>query len=103
MKATIEIVHRDHTIKLNAFAADNNGGGFWEVAIEEPGGRCVHQDVEIMTSFAAVDDILSGLRCMVNELDDEGSSPRDENSESNITASMTQNRERDQNGKAKDN
>ena len=71
MKANIEIVHRDHTIKIEAAAVDNDGGGIWDVAIEEPGGRCVWQDVEIITGIQGMAEILSGLRCMVNEIDDE--------------------------------
>ena len=71
MKATIEIIHRDHTIKIEAAAVDNDGGGIWDVAIEEPGGRCVWKDVEIITSIEGMAEILSGLRCMVNEIDDE--------------------------------
>ena len=98
MKARIEIVHADHTIILKAVAIHPNGGGFWKVLIEEPGGRCVKEDVEILPSFAVIDQVLSDLRCKVDDLWDEQSSPREENSESNITASMTQNRERDQNG-----
>jgi len=54
MQATIQLVHRDHTIKAEPQAIDPDGGGFWKTSIEEPGGRCVYWDVEIITSIEGI-------------------------------------------------
>ena len=70
MNARIELVHRDHTIKAEPKAIETDGGGFWKVSIEEPGGRCVHWDVEIITSTEAIGKILSDLCAKVDALEE---------------------------------
>ena len=70
MNARIELVHRDHTIKAEPQATDPDGGGFWKMSIEEPGGRCVYWDVEIITSIEGIGKILSDLCARVDELEE---------------------------------
>ena len=77
MNARIELVHRDHTIKAEPQAIEIDGGGFWKVSIEEPGGRCVHWDVEIITSIEGIGKILSDLCARVDELEELTNKERD--------------------------
>ena len=70
MNARIELVHRDHTIKAEPKAIETDGGGFWKVSIEEPGGRCVYWDVEIITSIEVIGKFLSDLCARVDALEE---------------------------------
>ena len=70
MQATIQLVHRDHTIKAEPQATDPDGGGFWKVSIEEPGGRCVYWDMEILTSIEVIGKFLSDLCAKVDALEE---------------------------------
>ena len=70
MQATIQLVHRDHTIKAEPQATDPDGGGFWKVSIEEPGGRCVYWDMEILTSIEVIGKFLSDLCARVDALEE---------------------------------
>ena len=70
MNARIELVHRDHTIKAEPQATDPDGGGFWKMSIEEPGGRCVYWDVEIITSIEGIGKFLSDLCARVDALEE---------------------------------
>lgn len=70
MQATIQLVHRDHTIKAEPQATDPDGGGFWKLSIEEPGGRCVYWDMEILTSIEVIGKFLSDLCAKVDALEE---------------------------------
>ena len=46
-EATISRVYDSHLIQAQASAVSRYGDGFWVLSIEEPGGRCIYQEVEI--------------------------------------------------------
>ena len=69
-KANYRVTYRDHLIKADSRSVDWNGMGWWEVSIEEPGGRCVHSEMEIAANFEEAARFLSDLRVKVDGMED---------------------------------
>ena len=57
----LEIVYRDHSITAQAQSVSERGAGWWSMQIEEPGGRPVYLDMEVVLSLEQVGKFLSDL------------------------------------------